>query len=256
MSNVLSFPPPQAIGFMSGVIIDRTFLLTNPYGYLIQSIDISNDDDLSALPYIFHIKMNVAFTHIVSRRDKSEPAYALRLMNPENLLTGNVASKAFGKPEGAGISASSADVIEIGDNAIIFAFDERKCVNQPGADFVVFTSAKYRSSDKPQDYDASAWRDMTPAKVAVSMDGQTWSNFAATENNAYNTNDPRHYEGYWAGINPTIANSVNNLNVEFASAGGDRFDLSAIGMDEIRYIKIEGKGCKIDAIALLNNVED
>ncbi len=255
-NNGLTFTSPQAIGFMSGTVVNNKLLLTNPYGYLIQSINLKDDDNSFAVPYKTYEKLNIFFSHIANRMDVNRPAYVKMIINPSDLPAGNNEARVFGEPNGLGIDSSSSDIIVLGDSGLILGFDDKKCVNMPGTDFVVFCAATYRSTDKPSDFDAASWRDMTPARVSVSIDGINWVDFPATENTGYEIYDPRRYEGYWAGINPTIANSANDYYVEFGSAGGDRFDLAVVDIEQVRYVKITGKRCKLDAIALLHNQAD
>ncbi|MCD4657143.1 MAG: hypothetical protein K8S87_06320 [Planctomycetes bacterium] len=252
----LTFAPPQAIGFMSGTIVNNVLLLTNPYGYLIQRLNLNDDDNNSAIPYKTYEKYNVNFSHIVSRKDVNRIAYVKKIINPADLPAGNIETRVFGVPNGMGVDSSSSDIIVLGDLGLILGFDDKKCINRPGTDFVVFSAATYRSAGKPSDFDAACWRDMTPARVSVSVDGLNWVEFPATENTTYEIYDPRRYEGYWAGINPTISNSANDYYVENASAGGDRFDLAVVGMEQARYIKVTGKQCKLDSVALLHNQAD
>ena len=255
-SKGIAFAPPQAIGFMNGTVVNNTLLLTNPYGYLIQSINLDDDDNSFAFPYKTYEKLNVNFSHIENRKDKNRPAYVKKIINPEDLPAGNIEARVFGEPNGLGTDSSSSDIVVLGDDGLILGFDDKRCINAAGTDFVVFCASTYRITDKPSDFDTASWRNMTPSRVSVSIDGINWVEFPATENTAYEIYDPRRYEGYWAGINPTIANSANDFYVEFGSAGGDRFDLAVVGLEEARYIKITGKRCKLDAIALLHNQSD
>lgn len=100
---------------------------------------------------------------------------------------------------------------------IVVGFNNAVLRDGAGPDFTVFENAfRYNGGKKLY---------AEPAKVAVSRDGITFVEFPF---------DTLSLHGC-AGVQPTIGNADPFLPSE---SGGDSFDLAAIGMDSIRYIKI------------------
>lgn len=100
---------------------------------------------------------------------------------------------------------------------IVIGFKNSVIIDQPGPDFTVFENA-FKSPIAPYIF-------AEPATIAVSRDGITFKEFPY---------DPLTLKGC-AGLTPTYG-SKNPLDP--AESGGDSFDLSDIGMDSVRFIKI------------------
>ncbi|MBI3258508.1 MAG: hypothetical protein HYZ54_03370 [Ignavibacteriae bacterium] len=100
---------------------------------------------------------------------------------------------------------------------IILGFHNKILRDLPGKDFTIFENAFY-APEFPQMF-------IEPGRVSVSKDGITYIDFVY---------DPLTFVGC-AGITPTNGdkNPFNPLE-----SGGDSFDLSDIGMDSVRFIKI------------------
>ncbi|RMD81139.1 MAG: carboxypeptidase regulatory-like domain-containing protein, partial [Candidatus Dadabacteria bacterium] len=74
------------------------------------------------------------------------------------------------------------------------------------------------------------------AFVEVSLDGLTWRRFPA---------DPETGRGM-AGREPVVANSANGMDPLAPEAGGDRFDLAAVGLSYARFVRIIDAGAEAD----------
>lgn len=119
----------------------------------------------------------------------------------------------------ATISAPSADpreICSIGLNGeIIVGFKGYEIVDGPGADFIIFENAFVWGEGR-------YYRE--PARVEVSEDGFVWTPFPF---------DSLTLVGC-AGRTPTTGNDPFDASV----SGGDAFDLSDIGVHNIRWIKL------------------
>lgn len=128
----------------------------------------------------------------------------------------------LGPPIGGGCCAGSLDVLSLGDGGeIVLGFDVA-IVDEPGVDFVVFENAFEYSNDNVL---------AEPAEVSVSDDGVTWTPFPCTA-----TTPPY---GTCAGWRPVYATAESPIDPRDPSrAGGDPFDLAAIGVSRARFIRI------------------
>lgn len=114
--------------------------------------------------------------------------------------------------------ASPEQICSLGfGGEIILSFHNKILRDLPGKDFSIFENAFY-APEFPQMF-------IEPGRVSVSKDGITYIDFPY---------DPLTFIGC-AGITPTNGDK-NPLNP--LESGGDGFDLSDIGIDSVRYIKI------------------
>ncbi|HEV7731332.1 MAG TPA: thrombospondin type 3 repeat-containing protein [Candidatus Binatia bacterium] len=181
----------------------------------------------------------------------------------------------YGPPRGAGPFQGSLDVISLGLNGqIVVAFTDNVVVNGPGPDFTVFENAFLKTGLTTLDPFAE------PGTVSVSADGVTWTAFSCA------LDQPPHHPGC-AGIYPVFADvddpsapsplvpstapiaSLVNVPIDDfvapAGSGGDSFDLAAVGLAAIRFVRIDGgpnifglqglAGFDLDAIAGLHSVD-
>ncbi|MBN1550681.1 hypothetical protein JW979_04395 [bacterium] len=139
----------------------------------------------------------------------------------------------LGGPEGAGEFGGSNHILSLGDGGwIILEFTDNVAENGPGPDLIVFENPFYVNFDPLNVFSEVAF-------VEVSQDGETFFRFP----NDYNPdgipeNNPANWTGF-AGVSPVIANSQNGIDpINPDVAGGDVFDLSDVGLDWIRYIRI------------------
>jgi hypothetical protein len=155
----------------------------------------------------------------------------------------------LGPPQGTGDARGSLDVVSLGNGGeIVLGFEPAVIVDGPGTDFIVFENP-FLIGGNPQDPYAE------PGEVSVSEDGATWTAFPCTAT--------AYPYGACAGWHPVYASSAD---FDPSTAGGDPYDLAAIGVGRARYVKIQDKtsqactsqgpntnGFDLDAIAILNS---
>lgn len=156
----------------------------------------------------------------------------------------------LGAPQGRGEIQGSLDVLTLGDGGAIVV-DTFPCeiVDGEGPDFIVFENAFYVGGN-PQAPFAEL------GLVSVSADGTDFADFPCEEA-AY------PYTGC-AGWHAVLSHPVNGISpFDPVAAGGDPFDLSDIGVEKARYIRIEDLwgigvppkvGFDLDAIAVINGL--
>ena len=142
----------------------------------------------------------------------------------------------YGPPKGGGELSGSLDVLTIGEGgSIVFSFRDVDIINEDGADLIIFENPFV------------GWTE--PAIAAASIDGIEWVEWPCDENT-------------WAGcvgIEPVFSHLNNCIDArDPENAGGDALDLSDIGMESARYIKITDAGISglggfdLDAAAVLH----
>jgi hypothetical protein len=133
----------------------------------------------------------------------------------------------LGPPQGGGDSRGSLDVVSLGTGGeIVVSFEPFEIVDGPGVDFLVFENAFYSGGDPTKPY-------VELGEVSVSEDGVTWSTFPCTATDA-----PPY--GACAGWHPVYATGEIAL-ADVAAAGGDPYDLAAIGVTRARFVRIKDK---------------
>lgn len=133
----------------------------------------------------------------------------------------------LGPPNGGGCCAGSLDVTSLGDGGTaVLEFERNVIIDQDGPDFLVFENPFQGSDSAPETVFAEL------ATISVSQDGKTWFDYPCTAD-AYPF-------GACAGWHPVFANSkTNDLDpLDPEVAGGDAFDLSDVGLDWARYVRI------------------
>lgn len=160
---------------------------------------------------------------------------------PDNVL---------GPPSGAGCCAGTTDVASLGNGgSIVVAFDGTEIVDGAGPDFTVFENAFAIGGDVENKF-------VELATVAVSEDGETWTEFPCEASTA-------PYDSC-AGTEPGLGNYAKGIDpLDPSVSGGDQFDLADIGVPRARYVRItdradlaESLDCcfDLDAVAVLNAV--
>lgn len=175
----------------------------------------------------------------------------------------------LGPPKGTGLERGSKDVVSIGcgtndddgqsepyGGVIVLEFTDNTVWNGPGPDFTIFENVFYiRGSNGHLDPET---RFMEPAVVAVSQDGITFREFPCNFSPRYddtgvlNLRHPFVYNQGFAGVNPILSNGYDPDPTDPYVSGGDSFDLGELGLDWIRYIRIESTGNR----AMLDNDGD
>jgi hypothetical protein len=154
----------------------------------------------------------------------------------------------FGPPEGGGALQGSLDVVSLGDGgSITLGFGAQTIVDGEGPDFIVFENVFFQGGDKNSPF-------FELATVEVSADGVNWVAFPCTALEAP--------FGSCAGWNPTYSGSIDP-SIDPADpdvAGGDAFDLAALGLTEARFVRVTDRADQVqasfdlDAVALVHSV--
>jgi hypothetical protein len=154
----------------------------------------------------------------------------------------------LGPPEGSGATQGSLDVVSLGNGGtIVLGFGPQTITDGPGADFIVFENAFWAGGDPDAPF-------AEPATVAVSEDGETWTEIPCTATEA-------PYQGC-AGWSPVYANALDNEidPHDPAKAGGEAFDLASVGVPSARFVRITDRpdldgfagSFDLDAVALVH----
>ncbi len=180
-----------------------------------------------------------------------------------------------GPPHGAGAFQGSSHTLSLGlGGVIVVAFADNVAVDGPGPDLTVFENAFLVSGLTTLPPYAE------PGTVSVSADGVEWRTFPCA------LADAPYYPGC-AGVYPVFADADDPLapsplvpssapidalvGVPFeqfappAGSGGDVFDLAAVGLRAVRFLRIEASqldrrleglsGFDLDAVAALHSVD-
>ncbi|MCC6214964.1 MAG: hypothetical protein IT376_08855 [Polyangiaceae bacterium] len=151
----------------------------------------------------------------------------------------------LGPPRGGGCCAGSTDVCSLGHGGwIVLEAEGNAIVDGPGADLVVFENPFWIGGDETRPY-------VEPGRVSVSDDGVTWHAFDCAATAA-------PYMGC-AGVSPVHANGDTGGAdpLDPTESGGDAFDLSTLGLQRARYVRVEDVDTDsavfdLDAIAIVN----
>ena len=168
----------------------------------------------------------------------------------------------LGAPRGKGLVWGSTDVVSLGaainddgrvstpyGGTITLEFMDNEVWDGPGADFTVFENVFYvcNESGVPD----PETRFMEPAVVSVSQDGMNWRQFPIDfsprydpDNGELNLRHPYCYNSGFAGVNPVMSDGYSPDPTDPAMSGGDSFDISAVGLDWIRYVRIQSTGSR------------
>jgi hypothetical protein len=154
----------------------------------------------------------------------------------------------YGEPYGEGTEGGSTDVLSLGKGGeIVVGFGGNAIVDGDGPDFIVFENAFFVGSDPTKPF-------AELGEVSVSEDGTNFVTFPCAK-------DAYPFEGC-AGWRPVFANGelgVSSTDPDLA--GGDPFDLSAIGLKKARFVRIRdvsnagaapSAGFDLDAAAIVN----
>jgi len=160
----------------------------------------------------------------------------------------------LGPPGGSGADTTT-DVVSLGcGGSIEVSFEDPIMVDGPGPDFIVF--------ENPFVTGETTFAE--PARVSVSLDGETWHELACTVDGT----ESWPPQGC-AGVEPVLAGPDNELDpTDPEQAGGDAFDLEAFGLDRARHVRLvdvteqyygdetwcsgDKGGFDLDAIAIVN----
>ncbi|XXF77298.1 cell surface protein [Myxococcaceae bacterium GXIMD 01537] len=150
----------------------------------------------------------------------------------------------LGPPRGGGSGSGSLDVLSLGkEGEIVLELTGLAVVDGPGADLLVFENPFGNFAET--------------GVVAVSDDGTTWHEFPCASSDRAGG-----YPGC-AGVRPVYSNPDNGISpTDPAVAGGDAFDLAALGVTRARFVRIRDSGANgyggtsggfdLDAVAVVN----
>lgn len=142
-------------------------------------------------------------------------------------------------------TADPRELLSLGDGGEITLYFRRPIVNREGADFTVFENAFYIGCDTNRVFAETAI-------VSVSRDGVRFVEFPFSVVDTLPINSPRRYRGL-AGVTPTNGAAspfrpgpplVNGQLSPFS--GGDAFDLSAVGLDTVHFVRITDAGARVN----------
>lgn len=155
----------------------------------------------------------------------------------------------LGPPRGNGAASGGLHVVSLGQSGeIILDLGTCPAIDGPGTDFIVFENAFFIGGNTSAPY-------AELATVAASDDGVNFTEFPCA--------DATHpYDGC-AGWHPVYSHPDNGIDpFDPAVAGGDAFDLAAIGLAKARYVRITDNGTSgsagptagfdLDALAVVN----
>ena len=132
----------------------------------------------------------------------------------------------LGAPRGAGRLTAGTHVLSLGQRgSITLEFVDNEVFDGPGPDLIVFENPFLAA---PGDNPDLGFFEL--AKVEVSVDGERWVEFP------YDTASRKGCAGH----RPVLANAKKNRidPTDPRMAGGDPFDLSTVGLQVIRFIRI------------------
>jgi hypothetical protein len=154
----------------------------------------------------------------------------------------------FGEPRGGGLSDGGLDVLSLGKGGeIVVGFGGTAITDGEGPDFIVFENAFFVGGDPMKPFKELG-------EVSASEDGETFVAFPCSK-------DAYPFEGC-AGWRAVFANPESGVSAfDPEAAGGDPFDLAAIGLASARLLRIRdvsdygatpNAGFDLDAIAVVN----
>jgi len=157
----------------------------------------------------------------------------------------------LGPPEGGGEQMGALDVLSLGHGGELVLRLGVDVADGEGPDLIVFENA-FRTV-------TGAFTFKEPASVALSLDGETWSEFECIP-------EAEPPNGC-AGMSPVYSHPDNGVSpTDPAVAGGDAFDLAVLGLERARFVRItdlsesenpdlDNGGADIDAVAVVNSAD-
>ena len=130
----------------------------------------------------------------------------------------------FGPPEAPGDGGGSLDVLSLGEGGeIVLELRALDLVDGPGPDLLIFENP------------FTGWAET--GVVGVSLDGIEWVEWPCA------AEDPAGLFPGCAGVAIVYSNSENGVDATDPEvAGGDAFDLGALGLSRARYVRIRDSG--------------
>jgi len=146
----------------------------------------------------------------------------------------------LGPPNGGGAGSGSLDVLSLGERGeIILEFTDYLLSDGPGVDLLVFENA------------FPGWPEL--GIVSASTNGTDWFTWSCESDNS-----EQGFPGC-AGVTAVLSHPENCIDATDPSqAGGDGFDLSELGLETARFIKIQDTGTNpsggfdLDAVSIVH----
>ncbi len=146
----------------------------------------------------------------------------------------------LGPPNGGGLGTGSMDVLSLGQGGeIVLKFTDYLLTDGPGVDLLVFENA------------FPGWPEL--GMVSASTNGTDWVSWPCEASNS-----EQGFPGC-AGVQAVLSHPENCIDATDPSlAGGDGFDLSDLGLEYARFIKIEDAGINpsggfdLDAVSIVH----
>lgn len=144
----------------------------------------------------------------------------------------------LGPPRGGGEQQGGTDVASLGcGGEIVLAFDGPGLQDAAGPDLLVFENAFCSGPSGGAAGSGSCFSE--PAEVAVSEDGRSWSVFPCTI-------EPGKAPVGCAGLRPVLSSPGNGVDpTDPLVAGGDSFDLGAVGLARARYVRLQDRTAEL-----------
>jgi hypothetical protein len=154
----------------------------------------------------------------------------------------------LGPPQGRGMASGSLDVLSLGEGGYVTLGFAAPIIDGPGPDLIVFENA-FKAGDGTLFVET--------ARVEASADGEDFVGWPC---------DPSAADllrSGCAGLSPTFAFAADGTDaLDPATAGGDAFDLAALALTEVRFLRIVDSGANLyqgtsggfdlDAVAVLH----
>lgn len=132
----------------------------------------------------------------------------------------------LGPPMGGGDGRGSLDVLTLGSNGSITVAFDGVIIDEDGPDLIVFENPFI------------GW--LETGIVSASQDGETWYTWDCDA-----INQDESFPGC-AGVQPVHSHPDNCMDARHPElAGGDAFDLSDIGLESARYIRVVDSGANV-----------
>jgi hypothetical protein len=145
----------------------------------------------------------------------------------------------LGMPRGAGPSMGSLDVLSLGKSGeITLVFLDEIIVDGPGYDLAVFENPFFISGDSGKAY-------VEVAFVELSVEGDSFVSYPFDfDSTIQPVGNPARYQGL-AGVWPVNSYEGVPDPRDSDSSGGDFFDLSLVGLENARFVRIIDAGDSI-----------
>ena len=128
----------------------------------------------------------------------------------------------LGPPEGGGPNKGSLDVVSLGvQGEVVLGFGEAVLTDGPGVDLIVFENAFEYG-------DGMIFAEF--GEVSVSEDGESWHRFVC---------DVESGLGCAGGSVSRAFDFASGEDFTHEDVGGDGFDLAELGLDYVRYVKVQ-----------------